>query len=125
MANIFKFSFFALVFIFPSFAYAEDVAVCGGSDGYSYYSYRKMGESNNTGWQEDKMSDGRFTFTIDDNGLLDLLVSDATGKVFSSVSQGAKIFPASLSDDAVSIIVLYENILIETYVFQKLKNGLY
>lgn len=71
------------------------------------------------------MSDGRFTFTIDDNGLLDLLVSDATGKVFSSVSQGAKIFPASLSDDAVSIIVLYENILIETYVFQKLKNGLY
>ncbi len=50
---------------------------------------------------------------------------DATGNIFSSISEGARLIPATLSDDAASVIVFYPNQLIEVYSFQKLKNGNY
>ena len=115
--------FFSVVLtFFSTVALAEDIAVCGESSGYAYYANRGINQSENVGWSEDKISGGKFTLSQDDKGQLDLLISDATGRVFSSLSQGSKIFPAISADSSLTVIIVNDQ-LVETYIFQILKNG--
>lgn len=106
----------------PFPAIAIDIATCGESSGYSYDAFRRLQNDKEIGWKKDKITNGQFTLKLDEQGHIDLLISSAAG-VSSSLSDGAKIFPATISDEAVTIVVLYPNQLVETYVFQKLKNG--
>lgn len=115
--------FFSVVLLFFSaLAFAEDIAICGASSGYSYYANRGLSQADRTGWEEDKISDGKFTLTQDDKGQFDLLISDATGRVFSSLSQGSIIRPAVLSETSLTVIIVNDQ-LVETFIFQKLKDG--
>ena len=111
----------ACCFFAPSVSFAEDVAVCGNSTGKSYFADREMNPHETIGWTDDKMT-GKFTFKKNDDGTLDLLYLDSTGSIKSSIAEGAKIVPASISDDAVSIVVLYPNSLVSSYTFQILNN---
>ena len=113
-------SFFVFL---PFLAWAEDIAICGASEGYAYDAHRQM--NNNKGeWSKDSISDGKLTFRKNNDGSLDLLVSSALG-LSSSVEDGAQIIPATISNEAATIVLIYPNRLSETYVFQKLKNDEY
>ena len=118
------FCFFLFCAFMSAQAFAADIATCGESSGYAYDTYRGLTEEKEAGWVEDRIKGGQFTFRKGEDGEFDLLISSAMG-VSSSVSDGAKIIPATISDEAVTVVVLYPNRLVETYVFQKLKNGKY
>ncbi len=114
-------SFFAFV---STPIFASDIATCGASSGYAYDAFRLLNEESGIGWNKDGITNGQFTLTQKENGDFDLLSSSYFG-VSSSASDGAKIIPATISDEAITVVVLYPNRSVETYVFQKLKNGKY
>ena len=116
--------FLLLLLFFPYQAHATDIATCGASTGYAYDAYRGLHEEESSGWGEDRIANGQFTLVKNEKGELDLLIAGALG-VSSSVSDGATVIPATISDEAATIVLLYPNRLVETYVFQKLKNGKY
>lgn len=121
-SSIFLFTLFLFFAAFPAFS--ADIATCGASSGYAYDAFRGLQDEKNVGWDKDQIPNGQFTLKKNDNGDLDLLISGAFG-VSSSASDGATIIPATISDEAATVIVLYPNRLVETYVFHKLKNGKY
>lgn len=120
MIQSFFWVLFVLFFTFP--AQAKDIAKCGSSYGYSYYADRGGTRVDGLGWEKDQISKGQFTFIQKSDGAFDIISSHADG-VTSAVDQGATLIPASISDEALTIILLYPNELTETYVFQKLRSG--
>lgn len=100
---------------------ADTIATCGPSQGYTYVANRKLGSEKTAGWSEDKIPKGQTSLIQDEKGEFDLLFLDATEKIFSARDDGAKIFPISLSEDALQLLAIYP-LSSETYVFQKLKD---
>ncbi|MAF68271.1 MAG: hypothetical protein CMH26_10070 [Micavibrio sp.] len=114
-----------LFFIFQvsvSFA-SQDVAICGEASGYSYYADRKMATKDNIGWTENKYK-GQFNLKKTDEDELDIFFSGVLG-ITSVLSEGGEIIPATISDDALTLVAIYPNQLTETYIFQISKSGEY
>jgi hypothetical protein len=127
MRKIFLFSLVVLFCSFSTSAFSADVAICGASSGYTYFANRGLVDAKDVGWQKDGMSSGQFTLTIDGQGKFDILASGPLG-VASYLKGGAKIIPTEISDTAVAIVAIYPFEVeaagvVDTYVFQKLKNG--
>lgn len=108
-------------------AYAENIAVCGASQGYAYSALRKMTKENDAGWHQDGISNGKFTLLKKQDGTLDILsvttFSDVFG-VISDAEEGVKIVLNGLSNESATIVALHPEV-VATYVFQKLNNGKY
>jgi hypothetical protein len=103
----------------------EDIAICGASQGHGYYPAaglaaikQKKGE-----WHDDAIVAGSFTLTkIGEDGF-DLLVSDATGRVFTAKQDGASVELFGVpTDEGVSVIVNYGKV-VETYTFFRNAEG--
>lgn len=114
-----------LIFLFSFPAYAADVAICGGSKGYSYMAFRNLMDEENMGWSEDTNLHGQIVLKKNQDGELDIMFGDATTSIYSTLAEGGTLLPASISEEAVTVVVIYPNMLSETYIFQKLKNGDY
>jgi len=69
-----------------SAAHAEVIASCGASFGKTFYLSQDKG-----GWEDDKITQGSFSFVRDANGDWDVLYVDASKKINSYRSSGAKI----------------------------------
>jgi hypothetical protein len=96
----------------------NNIAVCGASDGYGYYAETGLlsGRAEAGVWIEDAIDTGRMTLTLDDSGAFDLLITDASGSIFSAKGDGATIVPVAATTTVLSIVVAYP-LVVETYTF--------
>ena len=101
-------------------AFAEELAVCGASEGYAFYPKAGLAAQNEDAgkWVDDKISGGRLTLTRIGKDEYDLLFSDSTGRIVSAKQDGGVIVPAGGASDTVSLIVVYPGTgVVETYTF--------
>ncbi|HUU67158.1 MAG TPA: hypothetical protein VMW57_07745 [Methyloceanibacter sp.] len=79
----------AIALLLPCMAnavFAREIATCGASRGYGYYPKAGLGAfSDDAGkWGEDSISSGKFTLSQTSEKEFDLLITDASGRVFSA-----------------------------------------
>ena len=104
---------------------ATDLAVCGASVGYGYFpKYGLSALSDESGkWQEEKISSGRITLTVNDADEFDVLIADARGSVFSSRADGAAVIALNVSDLHIAVLVTNRPNYAETYTFFRNADG--
>jgi len=114
-----------LVSLISFSAHASDIAICGASEGYSYYPKIGLGaaDANAGEWSEDRISNGRFTATLAEDKSFDIIVLDATGGVFSSRAVGAVVELVGKTDETLTLLVIYPGKTIETYTFLRNADG--
>jgi hypothetical protein len=119
-------SVLVLGLIISSAAYAKDIAVCGASEGYSYFPEAGLlaaPESEDAGkWKTDAISSGRLTLSRSGDRF-DLLFTDATGAVISARGDGGEVVRVGQTADAITVVVNYSGSLVETYTFIKAAGG--
>jgi hypothetical protein len=122
MMRVIVFGAILLIFCGANSAFAEDIAVCGNSDGYAYYPSAGLMEGKEPEWTRDPITKGRFTLSRSSSGLFDLLFTDATGAVVSATQDGAKIVRVGQTQQSITILVAYP-MLVETYTFLLSSSG--
>jgi hypothetical protein len=101
---------------------ADDVAICTGLSGYSYYMDYGVVPKESAGWTKDEMDDFQLKVTRDSNGKFDILFKDQIGYA-SSLNDGATITPSIRTNDSLSLISNYPNQTTEIYSFWKNRDG--
>ncbi len=101
---------------------AEDLAVCGRSDGKGYYPSAALRAGEPSIWTDDPISDGRITLAMRQPNTFDILFSDATGAVVSATQDGASVVRVGQSDVSITVVVVYP-MLVETYTFLNSTDG--
>lgn len=102
---------------------AEALFECGGNAGYSYYFEGDFVPKKDSGQTEDGTSQGSYSL-INKGEDLDLIFTDATGRVISAVADGGQVFMLGQGNSTVLVLVNYPNMTAETYLFN-LKTGQY
>jgi hypothetical protein len=103
---------------------ANNLAVCGESSGYGFYPKAGIAatQPGSGQWTPDAISGGRFSLTENNGEQLDILVTDAMGRVYSSTQEGAKVAAIGSTENSLTVLVAYPN-LIETYTFLRDAEG--
>lgn len=102
---------------------AQDLMVCGESDGHVYYPQRGLAASRKgTGWTQDRIGGGRLTLSKQGDDV-DILYADATGRVKSSRSDGAMVMEVQGGNRSATILVVYPSGIVESYLFYQTANG--
>lgn len=97
-------------------ARAEVVAVCGASEGRSYFPPSTLVSAKDGGWQEDRISEGSFQLVRSGENY-DIIFTDATGGTLSSKGDGGHVATGFDTSGNLLVTVLYPGVSIETYVF--------
>jgi hypothetical protein len=115
----------ALAVIISTEAFAREIAICGASSGYGFYPKAGLAALDQGAgeWHSDGIKDGRFTLTEIDKDKFDLLVTDATGAVYSATQDGAAVVLIGVTDKSLSVVVTYPNTYVETYTFIRTEDG--
>ncbi|TNF92533.1 MAG: hypothetical protein EP297_13245 [Gammaproteobacteria bacterium] len=106
--------------LFSTNVQAVDVlAVCGGSNGYSYFPERGLVPVGKGGWQKDQISSGTITFIRTDEGKVDLIYKTAAGVTTSPSQEGGNV--ATLYEDTERLVVLsfFQGVVTETFYLNK------
>jgi hypothetical protein len=89
-------------------AVSKDIAICGESEGYSYFpdaGLLALSSPKDTGkWIADAISPGRLTLSTGLGHKLDLLYTDASGVVASATSNGAQVIRLAQTHEALAVI---------------------
>jgi hypothetical protein len=108
-------------------AVSKDIAICGESEGYSYFpnaGLLALSSPKYAGkWIEDAISPGRFTLSTGVGDKLDLFFTDASGAVGSATSNGAQVIRLGQTKEALAVIVIYPGKIVETYTFVQSREG--
>lgn len=100
-------------------------AECGGSKGYAYFYPGPFAKEGDTGFSEDAISKGSFSIvSIEDR--FDVIFTDASGSIQSSLSQGATVIPVGSvrEEGRLVILVNYPKSTIEIYSYHGLSKTL-
>jgi len=106
----------ALLLTMAMEAFAADIAVCGGSDGQGYYPSVGLTAGHKSEWTPDSISKGRITLSFTAPNNFGVLISDATGAIFSSTADGTKVARVGQTESSITMLVVYP-MLVETYTF--------
>jgi hypothetical protein len=112
--------------LMTSAALSKDIAICGDSEGYSYFPNAGLlaqSSPKNTGkWIADALSPSRFTLSsVGDK--LDLLYTDASGVVASMTNDGAQVIQVGRTKEALAVIAVHPGTIVETFTFVQSRNG--
>lgn len=105
------------------FARAEPLAVCGPQAGRAFYVEGGAVPANASGWQDDRISEGKVTLNRNADGKFDIVYADATGGVFSSTAEGGIVIPNRLTRDEAIVVVAYPGLSVEVYHFVRSSSG--
>jgi hypothetical protein len=109
----------ALLFLFAamisSLAMAQDVTTCRAPKGYSYYHYQGLTSKDDSGFAEDKLSNGVFTIKKIGNETFDILYVDSRKTVTSSVADGAIVRLLRRGKADATFITIYSGSAIDLY----------
>ena len=114
MKLIFLLIFFNLFFIQNS--HSLTIANCGPSKGISYFTYSGITSKEDSGFENDGISEGSVTLSKNSE-LYDILYKDATGTIASSRQEGAEIYPIILNPLSITLASIYPGEVIEIYSF--------
>ena len=107
-------------------AMAEELAVCGASQGHAYYPMAGLlaqsGSKDGGKWHPDSISQGKFTLTRQGD-TYDILFADASGAIVSSTADGGSVFLIGRNSEASAFVVNYPGATVETFMFIKSENG--
>lgn len=101
-------------------ASANFIIECGGSEGHAYFMEGEWTPEAETGWSEDRISNGRILLIVSD-GKPQLLIGDATG-MFDAEKDGAKIAITQTTESMIVVVTVYPK-SVETYGFQMRDDG--
>lgn len=108
-------------------AMAKDIAICGESDGYSYFPNAGLLAQTNPDeadkWRTDSVSPGRFTLSTGVGDELDLFYTDASGAVSSASSNGAQVIMVGRTKEALALIVVYPGKTVDSFTFVQSQKG--
>ena len=112
-----------LVLIFATHNIAETIASCGPSQGQSYFPYLgQFMDKNTSGWQEDKIANGKVSVTLTDKEF-DIMFVDILGDINSHKEQGAKLSLQLIGGNFFSIQSTFRGQTIEIYSFWRNNEG--
>lgn len=117
---------FSSCFVSPSFAEGISIS-CGASQGYSYFFEGGVVDKAKAGFTDDGISEGKISLTWNEQGQADVLTIDATGKIKSAISQGAKVLTLPTGNSGINWLAVYEDGTLEVYSVsgQSNKVGIY
>ena len=86
---------------------ASDIASCGAISGYGFIHLQGLIAKNTAGWDEEKISKGRFSAKRLRNGKLDILYIDATNNINSVQQEGGHVVLLRVSSNNAAILAHY------------------
>ena len=107
-------------------ALSREIATCGNSNGYAYYPKVGLAAQNKDAgkWITDGVTGGKFTLSETSKNEFDLLIADASGKIFSAKQDGGVVMLTGASSNSMSVLVSYPKTSVtETYTFFRLPDG--
>jgi hypothetical protein len=115
-----KLLLFLFIFNICASADARLLAVCGPSIGKAFYVHPEI-----TGWTDDKITGGSFTFLIDEAGKPDIFIRDASKKKFSVRDDGSTLVAPFVDEksDTFTFILIGNNGGVSTYQLSIARNG--
>ncbi len=119
----FHFVSYSLISFSSLSALAQDITTCVNPEGLSYYHYSEAVSSKDSGWSQDKISNGRLTLKKISNTEFDILILDATKSIFSLRQDGGEIFLMRSSENDATFLHFFQGKVIELYTFWKDSNG--
>lgn len=96
---------------------------CGESNGYAYYFEGGLVGKDLAGFQEDGISNGQFSLTVNDEGEADILAIDATGAIKSATSQGGTVAIFDSGDGGLNWLAMYSDGTLEVYSYNISSNS--
>ena len=97
-------------------AEAETLFTCGASQGKAFYLPGPYVPDDKTGWTDDGISGGSFSFVTLEDGSLDYVYSDATGHTYSARGKGGEVATLYAGNNTVQFVVHYPSTgVLETF----------
>lgn len=118
MSQIIKRLFVFYMLAISTAVYATDIANCHSPKGHIFYPQKGVVQKKDSGWQTDEISGGKFILTMESNDRFDLLFSDATNIVTSTIAAGGQVIRLRSNPDDLAIFIAYRD-AIELFNFWK------
>lgn len=96
---------------------ATDIASCSNPSGKGYYPETGIVSAKDSGWSEEKITDGITKLAKLDDGEYDILFVDARKEIISARQDGAHIMLLNRGESAASVLVVYPGKTAEVYTF--------
>ena len=86
---------------------AETLFTCGASQGKAFYLSGPHVLGDKSGWADDAISGDSFSFLTLEDGSLDMVFSDATGRSYSARGDGGTVIAIYADTEAAQFVVHY------------------
>ena len=107
----------------PAIGQSIDIATCRNPSGTAYRHFSGSNDKNDSGWSDDKITNGVVSLTKDATGKFDILYIDFRKKPISVIQDGAKVIPLRSGPTEISLLVHYDGSATELYSFFREKDG--
>lgn len=107
----------ALQVVLPTSGNAAVVTRCVAPTGYSYFFAGALVPVKDSGMQSDAISTGQYLLMQSENGDVDIIFSDSSGRTISSKDDGGTIIVVSKTAKSVVILINYPDMSVETWIF--------
>lgn len=115
-----------LVLIFvamPAIGQSINIATCRNPSGTAYRHFSGLNDKKDSGWSDEKISNGLISLTKDATGKFDLLYVDVRKTPISMIQDGAKVILLRTGPAEISLLVHYDGATSEIYSFFREKDG--
>jgi hypothetical protein len=123
-SRMFKTIFLLVVVLFSFSLSAQEIATCRSPSGRAFYHFDGVIKKADSGWIDDKISSGVFSFTRANDGAIDILYVDTRFKPISASQDGGIVRLLRASAANATVLVFYpDGATTEIYTFFKEKDG--
>lgn len=113
----------AILLVASPTCFSADIASCSAPEGKSYYPEIGITAKENTGWKDDKITQGITKLVKLSKDTYDIVYVDFRQEIISATQEGATVFRLSSGPDVVSVLVVYPAGSAEIYTFAKTRSG--
>jgi len=106
-----------------SVANAQDIASCSNPSGKGYYPELGIVSKDDSGWEDEKITDGITKLVKTGENQYDLLFVDIRKEIISATQDGGKVLMLNKGENVVSFLIVYPGTTAEIYTFLKNKSG--
>jgi hypothetical protein len=105
------------LFLFSSHVLSQNIATCGGTEGYAFHHHHGIINKSDSGFTKDKISGGLTTLLKKPDGSYDILMVDTRKKIISLTEDGGKIFLLRKGSKDATFMHFHQGMVIEIYTF--------
>jgi hypothetical protein len=123
-SRMFKTICFLVVVLFSGSLSAQEIATCRSPTGRAFYHFDGIIKKADSGWADDKISSGVFSFIRANDGAIDILYVDTRLKPISASQDGGIVRLLRGTSTNATVLVFYpDGAATEIYTFFKEKDG--